>query len=76
MFNTTVRAGPVGAGAASRYGSGSGSDQKMRLRLSNTGINYRYIIYKFHYLKFNFCHVWDPRSGIRKKFILDPGSLG
>jgi hypothetical protein len=31
MFNTIVRAGAVGAGAAPRYGSGSGSGQKMRL---------------------------------------------
>jgi hypothetical protein len=33
MFYSIVRAGAVGAGAASRYGSGSGSgsDQKMRL---------------------------------------------
>jgi hypothetical protein len=35
MINTIVRAGAVGAGAASRYGYGS--DQMMRLRLRNTG---------------------------------------
>jgi hypothetical protein len=31
MFTTIVRAGAVGAGAASRYVSGSGSNQMMRL---------------------------------------------
>jgi hypothetical protein len=34
MIYTIVRAGTVGAGASSRYGSGS--DQMMRLRLRNT----------------------------------------
>jgi hypothetical protein len=31
-----------------------------------------FIIYQFHYFKFNFGQVWDPRSGIRKKIIPDP----
>jgi hypothetical protein len=34
MVNNTLRAGAVGAGAASRYGSYS--DKMMRLRLRNT----------------------------------------
>jgi hypothetical protein len=38
------------------------------------GLNF--IIYQFYYLKFNFSHVWDPRSEIRdpRSGIRDPGS--
>jgi hypothetical protein len=63
-------------------------DQMINVVNVNSKLNFLYfsiilkginlIIYKFHYLKFNFSHVWDPRSGIRKKIILDPAlrSLG
>jgi hypothetical protein len=57
-------------------------DQKMNVGKVHKKFNFSYfsiflkriqlIIYKFHFSKFNFSHVWDLGSEIQKKIIPDP----